>query len=108
MSTSLGRNNGQLAQTFTEWNKSELDSYLIEITSHIFKFKESDGGYLVDKILDAAGQKGTGKWAVPLGPRPRPPRPPHRRSGLPPPHLLAQGGTGRGLHGPGRTDRRQV
>jgi 6-phosphogluconate dehydrogenase len=51
-------------QTFTEWNKSELDSYLIEITSHIFKFKDTDGSYLVDKILDAAGQKGTGKWTV--------------------------------------------
>jgi 6-phosphogluconate dehydrogenase len=64
MSAGLGLNNEQLAQTFTEWNKSELDSYLIEITSHIFKFKEPDGGYLVDKILDAAGQKGTGKWTV--------------------------------------------
>ncbi len=60
----LGQTNEQLAQTFTDWNKSELDSYLIEITSHIFKFKEPDGSYLVDKILDAAGQKGTGKWTV--------------------------------------------
>jgi len=64
MSAGLGLNNEQIAQTFTEWNKSELDSYLIEITSHIFKFKEADGSYLVDKILDAAGQKGTGKWTV--------------------------------------------
>ena len=64
MSAGLGLNNEQIAQTFTEWNKSELDSYLIEITSHIFKFKEPDGSYLVDKILDAAGQKGTGKWTV--------------------------------------------
>ena len=64
LSGGLGLNNEQLAQTFTEWNKSELDSYLIEITSHIFKFKEADGSYLVDKILDAAGQKGTGKWTV--------------------------------------------
>ena len=64
MSTGLGLDNEQLAQTFTEWNKSELDSYLIEITSHIFKFKEPDGNYLLDKILDAAGQKGTGKWTV--------------------------------------------
>jgi 6-phosphogluconate dehydrogenase len=64
MSTGLGLNNEQLAQTFTEWNKSELDSYLIEITSQILKFKEPDGSYLVDKILDAAGQKGTGKWTV--------------------------------------------
>jgi len=64
LSTGLGQNNDQLAQTFTEWNKSELDSYLIEITSHILKFKEPDGSYLVDKILDTAGQKGTGKWTV--------------------------------------------
>jgi 6-phosphogluconate dehydrogenase len=64
MSTGLGLTNEQLAATFTEWNKSELDSYLIEITSNIFKFKEADGSYLLDKILDAAGQKGTGKWTV--------------------------------------------
>ena len=64
MSAGLGLDNEQLAETFTEWNKSELDSYLIEITSHIFKFKDADGSYLVDKILDAAGQKGTGKWTV--------------------------------------------
>ena len=64
LSTGLGLTNEQLAETFTEWNKTELDSYLIEITSHIFKFKEPDGSYLVDKILDAAGQKGTGKWTV--------------------------------------------
>jgi 6-phosphogluconate dehydrogenase len=64
MSGGLGLGNEQLAQTFTDWNKSELDSYLIEITSHILKFKDTDGSYLVDKILDAAGQKGTGKWTV--------------------------------------------
>jgi 6-phosphogluconate dehydrogenase len=64
LSHGLGLNNEQLAETFTAWNKSELDSYLIEITSHIFKYKDADGSYLVDKILDAAGQKGTGKWTV--------------------------------------------
>jgi len=64
LSAGIGLNNEQLAQTFTEWNRSELDSYLIEITSHILKFKEPDGSYLADKILDAAGQKGTGKWTV--------------------------------------------
>jgi 6-phosphogluconate dehydrogenase len=64
LSTGLGLNNEELAETFTEWNRSELDSYLIEITSNIFKFKDTDGGFLVDKILDAAGQKGTGKWTV--------------------------------------------
>ena len=62
--TGLGLSNEQLAETFTAWNKSELDSYLIEITSNIFKFKEENGDYLLDKILDAAGQKGTGKWTV--------------------------------------------
>ncbi|WP_319558256.1 decarboxylating NADP(+)-dependent phosphogluconate dehydrogenase [Thiomicrorhabdus sp.] len=47
---------------FAEWNKGVLDSYLIEITAEILKFKDEDGEPLVDKILDAAGQKGTGKW----------------------------------------------
>ena len=49
---------------FAEWNKGELDSYLIEISSHIFASKDEDGQPLVDKILDTAGQKGTGKWTV--------------------------------------------
>jgi len=62
--SNLGLSNDQMAQTFTDWNKSELDSYLIEITSNILKFKEADGSPLVDKILDTAGQKGTGKWTV--------------------------------------------
>ena len=47
---------------FTEWNKGELDSYLIDITSQIFAKKDDDGLPIVDKILDTAGQKGTGKW----------------------------------------------
>ena len=64
MAVGLGMSNEQLARTFTEWNKSELDSYLIEITSQIFTFKDADGSYLLDHILDAAGQKGTGKWTV--------------------------------------------
>lgn len=64
MKHSLGLSNEELSQVFTEWNKTELDSYLIEITSNIFKFKEKDGSYLVDKILDVAGQKGTGKWTA--------------------------------------------
>jgi len=53
-----------LHQVFAEWNKGELDSYLIEISSLIFAKKDEDGLPLVDKILDAAGQKGTGKWTV--------------------------------------------
>jgi len=49
---------------FKEWNKGELDSYLIEITRDILGFKDTDGKPLVDKILDTAGQKGTGKWTA--------------------------------------------
>ena len=54
----------ELKNTFIEWNKGDLDSYLIEITSQIFGFKDENGGELLDKILDVAGQKGTGKWTV--------------------------------------------
>jgi len=49
---------------FAEWNKGDLDSYLIEITRDILAFKDTDGKPLVDKILDTAGQKGTGKWTA--------------------------------------------
>lgn len=62
--TALKLNAEQLQQVFLNWNKGELDSYLIEITSHIFGHKDADGTPLVDKILDAAGQKGTGKWTI--------------------------------------------
>jgi len=59
----LGMNNSELYDTFATWNRGELDSYLIEITRDIFSVKDPDGdGYLVDKILDTAGNKGTGKW----------------------------------------------
>lgn len=54
----------ELHQTFKEWNEAELNSYLIEITAHIFSTNDSDGTPLLDKILDVAGQKGTGKWTV--------------------------------------------
>ncbi|MGC1273039.1 MAG: decarboxylating NADP(+)-dependent phosphogluconate dehydrogenase [Planctomycetaceae bacterium] len=57
----LGATNEQLYHTFDAWNKSELESYLIEITRDIFTVRDGDG-YLVDKILDTAQQKGTGKW----------------------------------------------
>ena len=53
---------GEMHEVFAEWNKGELDSYLIEITRDILAFKDADGKPLVDKILDTAGQKGTGKW----------------------------------------------
>jgi 6-phosphogluconate dehydrogenase len=54
----------ELAGIFTDWNKGELDSYLIEISSIIFAKKDDDGTPIVDKILDTAGQKGTGKWTA--------------------------------------------
>jgi 6-phosphogluconate dehydrogenase len=54
----------ELADLFDKWNAGPLNSYLIEITSQIFRFKDKDGLPLVDKILDVAGQKGTGKWTV--------------------------------------------
>jgi 6-phosphogluconate dehydrogenase len=60
----LGLKPDELSGVFTEWNKGELDSYLIEISSKIFAKKDEDGTPLVDKILDTAGQKGTGKWTV--------------------------------------------
>ena len=60
----LGMTPDELASTFTEWNKGELDSFLIEITAQIFAKKDDDGAPMVDKILDTAGQKGTGKWTA--------------------------------------------
>src|SRR3954471_18162780 len=60
-----GLSNAELAATFDEWNQGELQSYLIEITGRIFKQKDPDTGKdLIDVIVDAASQKGTGKWAV--------------------------------------------
>ncbi len=50
------------AKIFADWNRGALDSYLIEISAEIFKKKDTDGALLLDKILDVAGQKGTGKW----------------------------------------------
>ncbi|MCY3974213.1 MAG: decarboxylating NADP(+)-dependent phosphogluconate dehydrogenase [Simkaniaceae bacterium] len=52
----------QIAEIFEKWNEGELRSYLIEITSRILRYKDRDGSALIDKILDVAGQKGTGKW----------------------------------------------
>ncbi len=63
MKEALGLSNDELYDVFDEWNRGELDSYLIEITRDIFSVKDPEaGGYLVDKILDKAGAKGTGKW----------------------------------------------
>ena len=56
--------NDEMAATFDDWNRAELDSYLIEITRDILRHREPDGSATLDHILDAAGQKGTGKWTV--------------------------------------------
>jgi 6-phosphogluconate dehydrogenase len=64
MRQGLGITNPQMHEVFTEWNKSELDSYLIEITRDILGHKDENGNHTVDLILDTAGQKGTGKWTV--------------------------------------------
>lgn len=63
MKHGLRLTNDQMSQAFGEWNEAELDSYLIEITRDILAYKEN-GEYVLDTILDAAGQKGTGKWTA--------------------------------------------
>src|SRR5471030_1356367 len=60
----LGLTADELEKVFAEWNKGELDSYLIEISTTIFGKKDDDGQPMIDKILDTAGQKGTGKWTA--------------------------------------------
>ena len=60
----LKMSSDEMAAVFSEWNRGELDSYLIEITAEILAAKDEDGSPLVDKILDTAGQKGTGKWTA--------------------------------------------
>ena len=60
----IGLDNDEMADVFTEWNEGDLDSYLIEITRDILKYKDEDGNHVVDLILDRAGQKGTGKWTA--------------------------------------------
>lgn len=62
MRDGLGMTADEMHDVFTEWNKTELDSYLIEITRDILAYKDTDGEPIVSKILDTAGQKGTGKW----------------------------------------------
>lgn len=60
----LGMSNEEMHETFAEWNKGDLDSYLVEITRDILAKKDEDGNYVLDYILDTAGQKGTGKWTA--------------------------------------------
>jgi len=64
MKDGLGMTADEMSKVFADWNQGDLDSYLIEITRDILAFKDEDGSALVDKILDTAGQKGTGKWTV--------------------------------------------
>ena len=60
----LGLSNQRMHDVFAEWNAGELDSYLVEITRDILAYKSPEGEQIIDVILDAAGQKGTGKWTV--------------------------------------------
>ncbi len=60
----LGMSALEMHEVFKEWNKGELDSYLVEITRDILAHKDEDGSFTVDNILDTAGQKGTGKWTA--------------------------------------------
>jgi 6-phosphogluconate dehydrogenase len=62
MKSLLGFTAGEMHEVFKKWNGGDLESYLIEITRDILSYKDADGTPLVDKILDVAGQKGTGKW----------------------------------------------
>ena len=64
MSHGLGMSAAEMSDVFGVWNEGKLDSYLIEITADILAFKDEDGEPMVDKILDTAGQKGTGKWTA--------------------------------------------
>ncbi|XP_013774147.1 6-phosphogluconate dehydrogenase, decarboxylating isoform X2 [Limulus polyphemus] len=64
MKDALELSHDDMSEVLAEWNKGELDSFLIEITSNILKYKDTDGEPLITKIQDAAGQKGTGKWTA--------------------------------------------
>jgi 6-phosphogluconate dehydrogenase len=64
MHRGLGMNHDEMHTVFAEWNRDKLDSYLIEITAEILAFRDEAGEPLLEKILDTAGQKGTGKWTV--------------------------------------------
>jgi 6-phosphogluconate dehydrogenase len=64
MKHGLGMDNEEMHRVFAEWNEGELCSYLVEITRDILAYKDEDGNYVIDLILDTAGQKGTGKWTA--------------------------------------------
>lgn len=64
MKRGLGLSDDEMADVFEKWNRGVLDSFLIEITRDVLRYKDDDGSPLVEKILDSAGQKGTGKWTA--------------------------------------------
>jgi 6-phosphogluconate dehydrogenase len=64
MKRGLGMSGKEMGDVFAQWNKGVLDSFLIEITRDILYYNDDDGSPLVEKILDSAGQKGTGKWTA--------------------------------------------
>ncbi|MGD8455259.1 MAG: decarboxylating NADP(+)-dependent phosphogluconate dehydrogenase [Anaerolineales bacterium] len=64
MKTGLGMRNDEISGIFERWNQGRLESYLIEITANIMEYQDEEGVYVIDKILDTAGQKGTGKWTA--------------------------------------------
>jgi len=64
MKRGLGMSYLDMADVFEDWNKGVLDSFLIEITRDVLRYNDDDGQPLVEKILDSAGQKGTGKWTA--------------------------------------------
>ena len=64
MKRGLGLSAKEMSGVFAEWNKGVLDSFLIEITRDVLQYDDDDGTPLVEKILDSAGQKGTGKWTA--------------------------------------------
>ena len=64
MKDAVGLSHGKMADIFSDWNQGDLDSFLIEITANILRYKDEDGLPLVTKIRDSAGQKGTGKWTA--------------------------------------------
>ncbi len=64
MKRGLGLPDKEISDVFADWNKGVLDSFLIEITRDVLKYEDDDGTSLVEKILDSAGQKGTGKWTA--------------------------------------------
>lgn len=64
MKRGLGLSDDEMADVFDKWNGGVLDSFLIEITRDVLRYKDDDGSPLLEKILDSAGQKGTGKWTA--------------------------------------------